>query len=70
MALKLVYATHNDKDKTVLLTDEQINIIDEIRRKVYDNEQRPLLDEALLEGEITEEEYNEALKEWESKENR
>ena len=67
---KFAYVAHNNEDEAVLLNDEQINVINEIRRKVYDNEQRPLLDGALLEEEITEKEYNEALKEWESKENR
>lgn len=67
---KFAYVVSNRWDEAILLTDEQIEIINEIRRKIYDNEQIVFLYEALLHKEITEEEYKKATDEWDSKENR
>lgn len=67
---KYAYVVANRWDEAILLTDEQIETINEIRRKIYDNEQIVSLYEALLSKEITEEEYKKATDEWDSKENR
>ena len=67
---KPVYIARNSWDEAILLTDEQIATINKIRREIYDDEQAPMLDEALIHHEITEEEYERILKDYNSKEKR
>lgn len=67
---KPVYIARNSWDEAILLTDEQIATINKIRREIYDDEQAPMLDEALIHHEISEEEYEKILKDYNSKEKR
>ena len=67
---KPVYIARNSWDEAILLTDEQIATINKIRREIYDDEQAPMLDEALIHLEISEEEYEKILKDYNSKEKR
>lgn len=67
---KPVYIARNSWDEAILLTDEQIATINKIRREIYDDEQAPMLDEALIHHEITEEEYERILKDYNSREKR
>ena len=67
---KFAYVKENNWNEAILLTEEQNKKINEIRKTIYTNEQESFLYDALLHHEITQEEYDEGLQSWNTKEAR
>lgn len=64
------YVVANRWSEAEKLNEIQIQQINQIKKEIYVNEKEPLLYEALKCGEITEEQYDAAIAEWNSKDNR
>ena len=67
---KSAYVVLNTWDEAILLSDEQVKIINEIRKNIYDDEYLLSLDEASMHNEITEEEYSKLVMNLNSREKR
>lgn len=64
---KYAYVVENKWEEAVLLNDEQNKQVTDLIRKIYTNEQEPLVYEAYQEGSITEKDYEEFQKDWKNK---
>ena len=64
---KYAYVVENKWEEAVLLNDEQNKQVTNLIRKIYTNEQEPLVYEAYQEGSITEKDYEEFQKDWKNK---
>lgn len=67
---KYDFVKRNGWEEAELLTEEQYAAIKELKKEIYVNEQEPYLYESLIKGEITESQYQEAINDWNSEENR
>lgn len=65
---KPAYVVLNAWEEAILLTEEQLKIISDIKKEIYHNDQETFLYEALIHHEITEEEFNKAMNSWNTKE--